>query len=114
MKKWIVMFALAGAVSIGAVTEWRYSADMQEHIETVNADLASAQIEAAYNTGLLGSLQSMTDETTVATEIIDTHNHVHTIKDEVLARGIKQAAANGVTVGGSIQSVIAYWQTKDF
>lgn len=115
MRKMLVVGVLAlSAVSVAVLTEWRYSEDMQEHIQTVNADLARAQTAAEYNTGLIGSLQSMTDEADVAREIIDTHEHVHTLKDEVLAMRVKKAVESGITVGGAVNSVIAYWQTADF
>lgn len=111
--KWIVGMVLIG-VSVTAMTEWRYSADMQEHIATVNSHLASAQLAAQYNTGLVGSLQTMTDEADVAGEIIDTHYHVHTLKDEMLAMRIKKAVEDGGTVGGAMGSVIALWSSERF
>lgn len=116
MGKRLVIGALVvlSVLGVAAVTEWRYSADMQDHINTVNADLARVQTEAAFSTGLLGGLQTLTAEADVAREIIETHEHVHTLKDEVLATRIKKAAENGVTVGGALHSVIAYWRTVPF
>lgn len=112
--KWIVGLVLIVVIGITAMTEWRYSDDMQVHIATVNAHLASAQIAAEYNTGLIGSLQTMTDEADVAGEIIDTHEHVHTLKDEMLAMRIKKAVRNDVTVGGAMGSVISLWSNEKF
>ena len=89
--------------------EWRYSEDMQEHISSVNRDLESARLEATYSSGLIGSLQAMTAATNVAGEIIGTRDHVHTLKDELLAWKIKKAAEQGTTVGGALQMVIAKW-----
>ena len=111
--KWIAgtVLIVAGAI---AVAEWRYSDDMQNHIATVNAHMASAQLAAEFNTGLIGSLNAMTAEADVAGEIIDTHEHVHTLKDEMLARRIKKAVENGVTVGGAIGSVIRAWSNDKF
>ena len=63
--KWIAGMVLI-VVSAIAVTEWRYSDDMQNHIATVNADMASAQLATEFNTGLIGSLQTMTAEADVA------------------------------------------------
>ena len=56
----------------------------------------------------------MTSRVEVADEIIDTHNHVHTLKDKMLAMRIKKAVQNGVTVGGAIESVIALWNNEKF
>jgi hypothetical protein len=89
--------------------EWRYSPDMQEHINSVNRDLQSAGQEARYSTGLFGSLQAMTSAADVGGEIASTHDHVHTLKDEVLAWKVKKAVEEGVTVGGAIENVIAKW-----
>ena len=89
--------------------EWRYSDDMQEHISSVNRDLESARFEATYSTGLVGSLQAMTSASDVAGEIISTHEHVHTLKDELLAWKIKKAVEQSATVGEAIQVVIAKW-----
>lgn len=109
MKKLVWTAVLLGILIAAGCYEWRYSADMQEHIDTVNADLESVRLEALTSTGLLGSIQTMTDETKVATEIMETREHVHTLKDEMLARKIKEATEQGVTVGGAIQNVIAKW-----
>jgi hypothetical protein len=87
---------------------------MQEHIASVNTDLAHAQIASMYNTGLTGMLQSMTNEADVAGEIIETHNHVHTLKDEMLAMRIKKAVQNGGTVGGAMRSSIELWNSEKF
>ncbi len=51
----------------------------------------------------------MTATSKVAGEIISTHDHVHTVKDEVLAWKIKKAVEQSVTVGDAIQMVIAKW-----
>jgi hypothetical protein len=89
--------------------EWRYSDDMQEHISSVNRDLQTARLEATYSTGLIGSLQAMTAASDVGGEIISTHDHVHTLKDQVLAWKIKKAIEPSVTVGDAIQNAIAKW-----
>ena len=89
--------------------EWRYSEDMQEHISSVNRDLESARLEENYASGLTGSIRAMTAATEVANEIMRTHDHVHTLKDEVLAWKIKKAVEQGGTVGGAIRMVIAQW-----
>jgi hypothetical protein len=102
-------FIIASTVVAASVYEWRYSDDMQDHIDLVNRDLESARLEATFARGLIGSLQTMTAESEVAREIMETNEHVHTVKDEVLARRVKDAAEQGVTVGGAIQNVIARW-----
>jgi hypothetical protein len=89
--------------------EWRYSDDMQEHISSVNRDLQTASLEATHSTGLIGSIQAMTVASDVAGEIMSTHDHVHTLKDEVLAWKIKKAVEQSITVGDAIQTVIAKW-----
>lgn len=109
MKK-VVTMLLVGALAVAGAYEWRYSADMQEHISTVNRDLEGARSDAIYATGLIGSLQVMTTQSEVGGEIISTHEHVHTLKDEVLAWKIKKVLdREGMTVGGAIQTAIAVW-----
>jgi hypothetical protein len=108
----LVLIALT--LPITALAEWRYSDDMQQHITTVNADLASAQLAAGHSIGLVGMLQTMTNEADVAGEIFDTHKHVHTLKDEMLAMRVKKATGNGVTLGGAAHSVIALWANENF
>ena len=56
----------------------------------------------------------MTNEADVAGEIIETHNHVHTLKDEMLAMRIKKAVQNGGTVGGAMRSSIELWNSEKF
>ena len=110
MKKVVMMLLTVGVLAAASAYEWRYSADMQEHISTVNRDLDRARSNAIYATGLIGSLQTMTAQTEVGGEIISTHEHVHTLKDEVLAWRIKKALdREGMTVGGAIQAAIAVW-----
>ena len=110
MKKKLVVSSIVLVTLIAAFTcEWRYSDDMQEHISSVNRDLQAASLEAAYSPGLIGSLQSMTGAVDVAGEIISTHEHVHTLKDEALAWKITKAVEQGSTVGDAIQNVIAIW-----
>ena len=89
--------------------EWRYSDDMQEHISSVNRELQTTGLEAQYSTGLIGSLQAMTASADVGGEIANTHDHVHTLKDQVLAWKIKKAIGQSATVGDAIQNVIAKW-----
>jgi hypothetical protein len=111
MKKKLVVLPIALVIlGVASVYEWRYSKDMQEHISDVNRGLQMAQIQSAYSTGLIGSLQAMTAATDVGGEIISTHDHVHTIKDEVLAWKIKKAVEESGTVGEAIQRVIVKWQ----
>jgi|GEM_PF-5319206 len=110
MKKKLTATLIILAVSVAALGfEWRYSDDMQQHIDTVNRDIESARLDAVSSTGVMGSLQAMTDEADVAREIMETRDHVHTLKDQVLASQIKKAAEDAVTVGGAIQAVIAKW-----
>jgi hypothetical protein len=71
--------------------EWRYSDDMQEHISSVNRDLQTAKLED------------------IGGEIISTHDHVHTLRDQVLAWKIKKAIEQSVTVGDAIQNALAKW-----
>ena len=89
--------------------EWRYSDDMQDHINSVNRDLSAAREQELLATGLLGSLQAMTSGSEVAGQIISTHEHVHTVKDEVLAWKIKKAVQESITLRGAMQSAIAVW-----
>jgi hypothetical protein len=55
MKKVVMMVLVVGALAAAGAYEWRYSADMQEHISTVNHDLEDARSNAIYATGLIGS-----------------------------------------------------------
>jgi hypothetical protein len=110
MKAKFVVTSIALVAFVSAYGyEWRYSDDMQEHINSVNRDLQTSRLEATTSTGLLGSLQAMTAAADVGAEIASTHDHVHTLKDEVLAWKIKKAVEEGGTVGGAIQNVIAKW-----
>jgi hypothetical protein len=109
MKKPIVALVTLIALFVGFTYEWRYSDEMKNHIDSVNRDLESTRLEATYSTGLLGSLQAMTSESNVAGEIIETHEYVHTLKDEVLAWKIKKSVEQCNTVGEAIQTVIAKW-----
>jgi hypothetical protein len=110
MKRAVTMVLVVGALAAAGAYEWRYSADMQEHIDTVNHDLEGARSDALYANGLIGSLQAMTAQTEVGGEIISTHEHVHTLKDEVLAWKIRRALdREGMTVGGAIQTAISIW-----
>jgi hypothetical protein len=102
-------FATVAILAATFASEWRYSDEMREHIELVNHDLDTARLQITMATGVIGSLEALTAETDVAREIMETPEHVHTIKDDVLARKIKKAAEQGVTVGGAIQNVIASW-----
>jgi hypothetical protein len=108
-KKIVIPLAVVAVMGIAFAFEMRYSGDMQEHIDSVNRDLEQVRLEASYSNGLMGSLQTMKDEADVAREIMETRDHVHTLKDQVLASKIKEAAEDGATVGGAIQSVIAKW-----
>lgn len=110
MKKKLVVSSIVLVILIAAFAyEWRYSDDMQEHINSVNRELQAASLEATYSTGLIGSLQSMTTAADVASEIISTQEHVHTLKDAALAWKIKKAVKQSTTVGDAIQIVIAKW-----
>lgn len=110
MKKKLIVTSIVLVTFIAALGyEWRYSDDMQEHISSVNRDLQTARLEATYSTGLIGSIQAMTAASDAAGEIINTHDHVHTLKDEVLAWKIKKAIEQSITVGDAIQTVIAKW-----
>jgi hypothetical protein len=100
---------LVAAVASAFGYEWRYSADMQEHIRSVNRNLQTARLQATYATGLIGSIQAMTAGPDVGGEIMSTHDHVHTLKDQVLAWRIKKAIEQSVTVGDAIQNAIAKW-----
>src|SRR6185437_5021452 len=104
----LIVTALVIAMA-GFGYEWRYSDDMQEHISSVNRDLENARLSATYSSGLIGSIHVMTATANVAGEIIRTHDHVHTLKDELLAWKIKKAAGQGTTVGDAMQIVIAKW-----
>ena len=109
MKKWLWLTVVAVALVAAAAYEWRYSADMQGHIDDVNRDIESASMRSTMSRGLIGSLGTMRDEADVAGEIFQTHEYVHTIKDEMLARRIKQAVSDGITVGGAIRNVLSVW-----
>jgi|SRR6185437_8087019 len=110
MTKKVVVIAEAAALFVALFGyEWRYSDDMQEHIDSVNRDLETASLQASYSTGLLSSLQNMSTQADVAREIIETHEHVHTLKDEVLAWKLKKALEQGITVGDAIQIALAKW-----
>jgi len=62
-----------------------------------------------HSTGLIGSLQAMTAAVEVGGEIISTHDHVHTLKDQVLAWKVKKGIEQSVTVGAAIHNAIAQW-----
>ncbi len=96
-------------VVVVSIYESRYSGDMQEHIDHVNSDLENVRLQAALATGMIGSLQVMTEETRVAGEIFETHEHVHTLRDELLARKVKSAVEDGETVGGAVRTAIERW-----
>lgn len=114
-KKWLVLTVLFVVVlAIVGAYEFQYSDDMKEHIAQVNHDMDYARFSSLYSGGLIGSLQTMTKETEIAREIMETDEHVHTLKDQLLASRIKKAAGDGVTVGGAIQSVIAQWNREEF
>lgn len=113
-KKWFVLTVFVVILGVIAMCEWRYSDDMKEHIATVNADMESAQLQSVYSTGLVGMLRSLTSRVDVAGEILDTHHHVHTLKDEMLALRIKNAVKNSYTVGQGIGAVIAVWNNEKF
>ncbi len=102
---------IVAAIIVAAVSiyESRYSGDMQEHIDQVNSDLENVQLQSTLATGLMGSLQVMTDETRVAGEIFETHEHVHTLRDELLARKVKATVEDGETVGGAVRTAIQRW-----
>ncbi len=108
MKFLVTLIVLVTSVAVFGY-EWRYSDDMAEHISSVNRDLQTARLEETYSTGLVGSLQAMTAATNVAGKIISTHDHVHTLKDEVLAMKNKKALEQSITVRDAIQIVIASW-----
>lgn len=65
--------------------------------------LENARLSATYSSGLIGSIHAMTATANVAGEIIRTHDHVHTLKDELLAWKIKKAAGQGTTVGDALE-----------
>ena len=49
MKRTIAVVVLVIALCVtGYFTEWRYSSDMQAHIDIVNTDLANADQQAAF------------------------------------------------------------------
>ena len=110
MKRTLVVSTIVLLVLLGAFAyEWRYSDDMEEHIRRVNRDLDAARLQETYSSGLIGSIQAMTAATDVAGEIISTHEHVHTLKDEALAKKIKKSLERSVTVGDAIQAALAEW-----
>lgn len=111
MKKKLAVGALIVVAVLAAVyvTEWRYSDDMQQHINTVNSGLQSTQVQATAS-GLVASLQSMTAVADVGGEIIGTHDHVHTLKDAYLAWKIKRAIQQSTNVGAAIRNAIESWQ----
>ena len=111
-KATVVVLILVALCAVAYGFEWRYSDDMQQHIASVDSQLETARLNSLLSRGLLASIQSMTDEANIAREIIDTHEHVHTLKDEMLARKIKQAVSEGVTVGGAMQRAISVWQDR--
>jgi len=51
----------------------------------------------------------MSATTDVSRKIIETYEHVHTLKDEVLAWKIKRAVEQSVTVREAVQNVITQW-----
>ncbi|MEG9430721.1 hypothetical protein [Terriglobus sp. ADX1] len=51
----------------------------------------------------------MRERIEVGTEIIETHDYVHTLKDEVLAWKIKKTVEENDTVGQATYAVIARW-----
>lgn len=109
MKRTYVVASVLVIATAGFGYEWRYSEDMKEHISSVNRDLESARLQETYASGLIGSIHAMTAATEVANKIMRTHDHVHTLKDEVLARKIQKAVEQAGTVGGAIRMVISQW-----
>ncbi|SNS33873.1 hypothetical protein SAMN05421770_101564 [Granulicella rosea] len=105
IASWILLLLLAFFAY-----EWRYSNDMQEHIALVNLHLEMARTNASLSTGLIGSIQTLTDESNVAGEIIETHEHVHTLKDEILAWKIKKTLEHCETIGEAIPAAVSKWQ----
>ena len=89
--------------------EWRYSDDMEAHIMLVNTDLESARSQAAEASGMIRSIQAITATTEVAREIMETRDHVHTLKDEVLARKVKKSVEDSITVGDAMRDSIQKW-----
>lgn len=113
MRKLILACIAVAAILIGGgLYEWRYSDPMQAHIDEVNADLEAARTDAMFSSGLVSTLNSMTEMTTVSQEIMETQNYVHTLKDEVLALKVKKAVQNSVTVGNAIGNTISFWTTQ--
>lgn len=105
----LMLAALIAALSIVFCYEWRYSSDMREHIVAVNRDLETARMQTLFSHGLIGTLDAMTTRAEVGGEILDTHEYVHTLKDQILAWKVKDAAKQGITLGGAIQNVVAKW-----
>jgi hypothetical protein len=103
-SKWILVFLVVGVI---VACEWRYSEDMQEHIKSVNRDLLGPETSG---TGLMGALRAMTTQADVSREIMETQEHVHTLKDQVLAWKIKRTVQQSSTVGEAIGQSIAVWQ----
>ena len=110
VKKKLIWASTVLVLLLGSFSyEWSYSDDMQEHIAQVNLHLEMARTNALVSSGLFGSLQTMTAEADVAREIIETNEHVHSLKDEVLAWKIKKTVQQCDTLGETIQAVIAKW-----
>lgn len=113
MRKLVfVLIALVAILAGVGLLEWRYSDAMQAHIDRVNAELESAQTDSMFSSGLIASLNSMTESATVGREIMETPDYVHTLKEEVLALKVKKAIENSLTVGDAIGNTISFWKTE--
>ena len=107
--KYVIVLITVFLVTTAFIFEWRYSGDMRAHINSVNVDLESAQSQAAEAAGMIRSIQAITATTEVAREIMETRNHVHTLKDEVLAWKVKRSVEDSITVGDAMRDSIKMW-----
>lgn len=105
----VVGLLMAALVAAVGAFEWRYSDDMQQHIAGVNHDLTSLNLDEALSHGLIGQLGVIRERIDIGGEIIETHNHVHTLKDELLAYQIKKTVEESDTVGQATYAVLARW-----
>ena len=107
--KHIVMAMLLILLAVVFVVEWRYSQDMRQHIGLVNRKLETVRQRAASPRGQVDSVQATSAVADAGAEIIATHDHVHTLKDEYLAWKIKKAVEKSITVGDANEDAIAKW-----
>ena len=107
--KQVVVAIFIVIVACFLLFEWSYSDDMKLHIALVNHKLEALRLQTNHPGGAVDSVRTMSAVADAGEEIMSTHDHVHTLKDEVLAWKIKRAVEKSITVGDANQDAIAKW-----